>query len=241
MCQRHPHRVAVALRVEVLFRDAQFAFQFVGQVLLEGHLIGILNVFRLGVRFSVEINRVVLDLQRLSRQSHAALHVVLAAVGGAARYFAELLGVLAYIGCAGGVHIIIYTLLLLVACLWQERGSGGNDDGLRENRRSVCRLRAQQLVANLIGEAVVVLILLRERHGVAGGIVEHHDVVHFHIAQSLHAAVVPVRVLEIAFAVDDRQRVLRHGHRERRLRNARAVGQFAHEQVVAREQRLFER
>ena len=85
---------------------------------------------------------------------------------------------------------------------------------------------SQHLVAYLVGQAVVVLVLLVEGHGVASGIVEHHDVVELHVAKSLHTTVVPMRVVEIALAVEYGQCVLRERHVKRCLRNARPVRQL---------------
>ena len=79
-CQRH----AALLREvsDLLNADAQLLEQLVGQVLLQLHGVGILHVVGLFVRFAVQIDDVILDLQRLSGQAHAALHVVFAPVGG---------------------------------------------------------------------------------------------------------------------------------------------------------------
>ena len=50
-----------------------------------------------------------------------------------------------------------------------------------------------------------------------------------------------MRPLQVAAAVDERHGVLRHGHVERGLGHTRAVGKLRHEQVIAREERFFER
>ena len=100
-----------------------------------------------------------------------------------------------------------------------------------------------QLVADAVNHLVVIIrliaLLIDER--IACRIVEHHDVVELHVAQTLHAAVIPVRPLNVALHVDQRHGVLGERHGERSFRNARTVAYLAHEEIIAREETLFER
>ena len=221
--QRH---IAVLVQTHQVFhRDAQFLEQFVGQLALQFHVIGVLHVFWFLVGLSVEVDDAVLNLQRLSGKSHAALHVVLAAVG------------------RPGVNCTIFRLVLADVL------SAHVIDGLIVVPLLLCIQRVQvgfvrhQLVAERIAHQIVVgcLILRVGADGVAGRIVEHHDVVQFHLAKAFHAAIVPLRPLDIRLAVEQRQRVLCQRHGQRSLRYSRSVAHLRHEQVVAREQRFLQR
>jgi 4-hydroxy-tetrahydrodipicolinate reductase len=60
-------------------------------------------------------------------------------------------------------------------------------------------------------------------------------------AITLYSAVIPVRPLHVTLHVDQRHGVLGERHGERSFRNARSVAYLAHEEIVAREETLFER
>ena len=129
LCQRH---IAVLVQAgQVFHADAQLLHHFVGDGLVELHLVCVLHVVWLLVRLAVKIYNVVLYLQGHSRQTHAALHVVLAAVGGAGYYLAELLRVCCHILSS----CVIYMLEVVVALL---RIHGGE----------VHRLFCEQLVSH---------------------------------------------------------------------------------------------
>ena len=76
---------------------------------------------------------------------------------------------------------------------------------------------------------------------ITSGIVEHHDIVEFHLTQSRHTTVFPVRPFNIRLQIANGQRMLRQGHSQRRLRNTRAVAHLTHKEVITREQRLLQR
>ena len=223
--ERH-HAIAVQL-CKLLHGDAQLLHELVGHVLLQFHTVGILHVVGLLVGLAVEVYHAVLHLQRLTGQTHAALHVVLAAVGGSRGYRAILHGVRQQILTAHLVDILIQLIHLLLV-----------------HRREVghAHILRIQLLTVVVHHAVILRLVgkLRE-NGVAGGIVEHHDVVQLHIAQTFHTTVVPVRPLYVRLRADERQRVLRERHRQRCLRDARAIAHLRHKQVVAREQALLQR
>ena len=102
----------------------------------------------------------------------------------------------------------------------------------------------QNLFSERIDEIVIVvacLIALLVDEGVAGRIVEYHDVVEFYISQALDTAIVPVRPLYVAFHVDQRHGVLGKGHGEWGLWNTWTIAYLAYEEVVAREKALLQR
>lgn len=97
-----------------------------------------------------------------------------------------------------------------------------------------------QLVADAVNHLVVIIrliaLLIDER--IACRIVEYHDVVELHVAQTLHAAVIPVRPLNVALHVDQRHGVLGERHGKRSFRDARTVAYLAHEEIIARKETL---
>ena len=187
-------------------------------------MIGILHVVWLLVGLTVEIDDAVLDLQRLSRQTHTTLHVVLATVGGTGDNITILREVGSNLGTTGGIDgLEIFQALF------------------RAERIRVGTLRIE-LVAYTVAHLVEVvgLILGCRAKGIAGREVEHDDVVELHLAQALHATVVPMRPFDIRLALKDGHRVLCQRHGQRRLRNAGAIAHFRHKQVVTRQQRLLQ-
>ena len=95
--------------------------------------------------------------------------------------------------------------------------------------------------AHLIDHSVIVLLRMFRSDGVARRIIEYQDVAELHFAQSAHASVVPMRPFKIAARASDRHGVLRQRHGERRLRDARSVGEFGNEEIVARQQCFLQR
>ena len=98
-------------------------------------------------------------------------------------------------------------------------------------------------LANAVSQAVEILrlILWCRAERVAGGIVEHHDVVELHLSQALCAFVGPLRPLNVRATLEHRQRVLREGQREWCLRLAWSVAHLRHEEIDACEQRFLQR
>ena len=89
--------------------------EVVGQVALELHVVGVLHIVGLLVGLAVEIDDAVLDLQRLSRQSHASFHIVLAAIGGSRVDGTVGVGVVGNVVAAQVVdHLKVVVLLLSV-------------------------------------------------------------------------------------------------------------------------------
>ena len=215
-------------RSDVLVGDAQLVDEFERQLRAQLHVIAVLHVVWLLVRFAVEVDDAVLYLQSLTGQTYAALHVVLAAVDGACLYSAELRRVLVDELAACGVELREEVVLLLLC---------------GEIGYLAVVLLSPLLLAGSVGDGVEVAapVLGRGENGVASRVVEHNDVVELHLAQSLSALVAPLRPLDIRVAVDNGQRVLRQRQRERGLRLARAVAHLRHEEVVAYEQRLLKR
>ena len=86
-------------------------YEVFGQTLFEFHEVGVLHVVRLLVGLAVKIYYAVLYLERLSWQSHAALHIVLAAVSRAPQQFAVLLRLAEHIHTTGVIcHLVVLAL-----------------------------------------------------------------------------------------------------------------------------------
>ena len=75
------NHAALIVHQQVFIGDSQLIGKVDRELALELHLVGILHIIRLLVCLAIQVNDAVLDLQGLSRQTYAALHVVLAAVG----------------------------------------------------------------------------------------------------------------------------------------------------------------
>ena len=230
----HVRAVEIAEALYVLLADVEFLAQVVialSQKFACCHAaplneVGVLHVLRLLVGLAVEIDDLVLDLQHLSRHSDAALHIVFAAVSGARVNHAIDGLVLHEIVAPQGVGLAEEVALL------QEAHRGEVDVRL---------LLHEEAFARVIDHLVVVLSLigLVAQQGVASRIVEDDDVVEFYVSQTLHTAVVPVRPLDVALAVEDRHGMLGKRHGERCLRDARSVAHLGDGEVVAREEALL--
>ena len=221
------HGTALVEISQVFHGDAQIFQHVVGQVTLELDIIEVLYVVGLLVGLAIEVDDTVFDLQGLTRQTNAALDIVLAAVGGTVVDHAILHRILHDIFPSQVIdHIEVVELSLAVEC---SRIDGIGVLGLVELRTKVV---AHRVVT--VGELVL------SENGVTGRIVEDHDVVELHMAKTLHAAVVPMRPLDVALGVDDGQRVLRKRHGKRCLRDTGTVAELGNKEVVAREQALLQ-
>ncbi len=172
---------------QVLASDALLLHEVVGEhcTLAEHHGVRILHQLGLLVGHAVQIDGPVLYLQRLSGQSHAALHVVLAAVGGSRLDVAKLVPVVLD-GCLAAVVDVAEEFQAL-------HGGHGVEQLLHVGGQGPPCLLVD-VVAQLIAHLVVACLVGQlGADGVAGGIVEHHDVVQLHMSQSADAPVVPVR------------------------------------------------
>ena len=222
------NHAALIIHQQVFVGDSQLIGKVDRELALELHLISILHVIRLLIRLAVQINDAVLDLQGLSRQAHAALYIVLAAVGRTADDVAIFARHAGDVVASGSIHFFEVMALLQ----WVQHAN-----------ILLLTVLLQYLVADGVNHLIVIirLIALLVAERISCRIVEHHDVVELHVAQSLHAAVIPVRPLHIALHVDQRHGVLGERHGERSFRNARTIAYLAHEEIVAREETLFER
>ena len=167
----------------------------------------------------------ILDLQRLSRQSYTALHIVLATVSRSCVYHSVLLRI-----SQNGL-----TTSLI--------------DGIEVHGQLLLRQRVRigtlriHLVTYLVAHLVEVVCLIAQvtADGVASGIVEYHDVVELYFPQTFHATIVPMRPFNVRLALEYGQSMLRQRHGQRCLRDARTVADLRHKQVVTRQQRLLQR
>ena len=227
---RERHISVLVERQQVFHRDTQLLQHLVGDFLarLQGYRIGILHIVGLLVGLAVEIDDMVLDLEGLSGQSHTALHIVLTTVGRTAADVAKIRGHAGQIVAAQPVDFTIVAALLH-----------------RVHAAHIGRSTVLLLIevgAEAVDHRVVLGgIALFGEDAVAGRIVEHHNVIKLHMAQALHAAIVPVGPGDVAVGIDYGQRVLGERHGERGLRDAGAIAHLAHKEIVAREQTLLKR
>ena len=228
---REGHAAALVEHGYVLVGYAELTRQVVGYAAHELQVVHVLHVVGLLVGLAVEVHYAVLYLKRLAGKAHAALHVVLAAVYGARVYLAESLsvGVGGDVAAAYGVRLVEVVALLL-ARHGVEVGRGAE-------------LSVEELLAEGVCHAVVVLRLPARlgADGVAGRVVEHHDVVDLDGPEALGTLVLELRPLYVRLQPYHRERVLGEGHGEGGHGLARAVAHLRHEEVVAREQRLLKR
>ena len=189
-----------------------------------------MHVVGLFVSLAIKVDNVVLYLQRLSGQAHAAFHIVFAAVDGARHdAFKPLhIGVGHDVGTSCGIHLVKVLALL---------------EAVHRVEVSNALVACHQLLAIGIHHLVIVrpLPAFANAQGVASGKVEHHDVVQLHMSEALGTLILPLWPLDVALAAKHGQRVLCEGQRERCLRFAGAIAHLRHEEIVACEQRLFER
>ena len=188
--------------------------------MLELQIVGILHIVGLFVGFAVEIDNAVFDLQGLSGQSYATLHIVFAAVGWSGNDFSVF---------------SLIALHFLSACLIDEVEIHAALHG--RERVGVWTLRIY-LVSQLITELIEIvgLILWCGTQGVAGRIVEHHDIVEFHFSKTFGTTVVPVWPFDIALTLEDGQCMLCEWKCEWCFGNAWSVAHLRNEEVVARQQ-----
>ena len=184
--------------------------------------IAVFHIVRFLVGYTIQVNNAVLNFQGLSRQSHTTLHIVLATVYRTCHDFAKHLLVL--------VDILSAYLIIMV-----------EHHALLFGIQCVHVYRIAQFLTRLIAQAIDVFCRHIYRYGIARREVEHHDVVKLHFAQSLHTLIIPCRPFEVRLGVDYRQSMLGKRHVERSLWNTRAIASLAHEQVIAHQQRLFQR
>ena len=187
-----------------------------------------MHIVWLLVGLAIKIYDAILDLQGLSWQTNAALHVVLTAVGRSADDVAIFARIAHDVASAHLVNLLEILALLQRIHLSHVLGKS---------------VLIQNLLTESIHHLVVILCLIALfiHQSIARRIVEHHDIVELHIAQSLHTTVIPVRPFAVALHVDQRHGVLGERHGEWRLRNTWTVAHLAHEKIVAREKALLER
>ena len=215
-CQRHiisQLLLRYGLR-EVFVRDAQvFAFIF-GRQHLKLHLVAELYLFGKRIFLAIEIDTALANLQHLSRKSDAALHVILSAVDGSRQNVPCLALIHLHKGASGRIDATKGRLLCLIRL--------PAVDCCRKRLRHSALLR-EQLVADLVNQAIEVLILRIGRHGIARGIIEYDDVVQFGASEALNSPIIPMGIIDVTLTIEHRQRMLHQRHREWRLRNARSV------------------
>ena len=206
--------------VEVFIGNAPIALPFFGNLLFEIYPIGVLHFLWLAVGLAVEVDGVVAYFERLSGQSYAALHIVFAAVGWSGNDFSVF---------------SLIALHFLSACLIDEVEIHAALHG--RERVGIWTLRIY-LVSQLITELIEIvgLILWCGTQGVAGRIVEHHDIVEFHFSKTFGSTVVPVWPFDIALTLEDGQCMLCEWKCEWCFWNAWSVAHLRNEEVVARQQ-----
>ena len=166
----------------------------------------------------------VLYLQSLSGQTHAALHIVLAADDWSARHGAVGRRIGVDDAAAVGIQLCEEVALLLAG-------------HLREVGQIASVLFGIGTLAQSVGKTIEVLglVLVGCAERIACGIVEHYDVVLLYCAQSLGTLIAPLRPADIRLASEHGQGVLCQRHGEGCLWLARTVAHLRHEQIVARQ------
>ena len=188
-------------RLHIFEGDTQILHVFVIHLAAESHVVIKLGMLGLRLRLSVKVNNAVNNAQGLSGQTYATLHVIVAAVSGAYYHFSENLGVAQHILATVSVAAVVDELLLLIG-----HAFGGFDI-------SITFLK--NLLTDTVTRRAEVGVCSFDAHGVTCGEVEHYNIVELHIAKSLHAAVVPLREVQVTLAPTEEgwHRVLRKWHR----------------------------
>ena len=166
---------------QVFHRNAQLLHEIIVETLLQLDMIGVLHIVRLFIGLSIEIDNVVLNLQCLTRQTHTALHIILATI------------------CRTRINDAILLSVLLDGLLTSLI------DGLEVARQLLLRQRIRiwtlriQLITNLIAHLIVVIsLILRSRtDGVACREVKDDDIVQFYLTQALDSTIVPMGPFDI--------------------------------------------
>lgn len=218
-----PARIVVHQPLVVL-ADAQLAEEGFGDERAGGlHEVVELQAFGVLDGLAVDIYLSFFNLERVARQAHAALHVVLAAVNRAGDDLA--------------IHLRVGQDEVASCCIVEVV-----DGPLLLARQAVhVDLLRIDALPFAVGQAVEVGLLEVGGHGVARGEVEHHDVVQLHPSEARHALVLPLRPLDVRLAVEDGQCVLGQRHGERRVGHARSVAHLAHVEEIAHKQRFLQR
>ena len=233
-CQRHiigQLLLRYGLR-KVFVRNTQVLAFIFGRQHLKLHFIAELHFFGKRIFLAIKIDTALTYLQHLTRKSDAALHVILSAVDGSRQNAPHLALIHIHEGASGRIDATKGRLLCLIRLPAVDRS--------RERLRHSALLR-QQLVADLVNQAIEVLILRIGRHGIARRVIEYDDVVQFGASEALHAPIIPMGIIDVTPAIEHRQRMLHQRHREWRLRNARSVRKLTYQKIIAREHRLLQR
>ena len=114
-------------------------------------------------------------------------------------------------------------------------------DGPIDNLPKLLLVVLQRLPPHIMGQRVIVGIGHPHGHRVARREIKDDDVAPFHLAKAGQPVIGPRRPLDIGLDVEYREGVLHERERERRVGHARPVADFAHKEVIAHEQRFFER
>ena len=78
------------------------------------------------------------------------------------------------------------------------------------NNVAVLSLIAMHLLAAVkVNESIIVGVLHLQSHSVAGREVKHHNIVTLYVAQAFKAMIIPLWLIDVALAVENRQSVLR--------------------------------
>ena len=214
--------------VTVFIADVQVITHVISEHLIVACVHLIIELCKRGslLLLSVYIDDFVLNLEGLAWQTHTTLHIIFPSVSRTGGHTAVHIGFGGHNLLSDAIKLVPHLLLLLSL--------------QRFHQRYLIALFRGRHTSLFIAEAVVVTIV-RNGHRISCWVVEHHNVSPFHFAEALHAAIFPLRPFDVRLAVQHRDSVLRQGHSEGCLRNAWPITHLAHQQEVARHQRLLQR
>ena len=171
---------------KILTGDAILFQEIIGEnsTIIEQNIVCVLHVIRLLIGLTVQINNMLDNLQGITRQANTTFHIVLATISRTIANTTKLLLISYYILTAQVVILLKATSLF---CFWQ-----------RVNRKCQGEILLINLTAIAIAHAIILCLewhILTNR--ITSGIVEHHDIIEFHLTQSRHTTVFPMRPLNV--------------------------------------------
>ena len=186
------------------------------------HQITVFHIVRFLIGYSIQINDSVLDFQRLSRQPHTTLHIIFTTVYRTTDYFTKHLLVFVDVLTTYLIIMVIHHTLLL--------GIHG------------CHIyRLGQFLPSLIAQPINILCRYIDSYCISSREIEYHNIIKLYFAKTFYTLVVPLGPFQIRLGIQNRQSMLRQRHVEWSLRNARAIASLAYKQIIAYQQRLFQR
>ena len=209
------HKIVLAYLPLTALLFGKFACQY--------NIVVVLYILMLCQFLTIDKDNLVLYLKNLTRQSDAALHIILAAVNRTMYKFTEIMRVRFDIFQA----IVVY---LLIQRIGQCRRHCINSMHLRIEFHSIGITHRMHVDDCRIGCC-----------NIARRIVEHDNVATFNLLNARNTLIIPLHRIDITLTTDDWHRMLCKRHTQRRLWLAGAIVQLAHKKVIAHHKSLFKR